>query len=81
LAGVGVHRRLYWRVFRDHGALLLVIGIALALGSWWGLLAVVVMVPALVWRLLDEERFLRKNLPGYDDYSNHIRYRLVPFVY
>jgi protein-S-isoprenylcysteine O-methyltransferase Ste14 len=63
------------------GALLLVLGIPLALGSWWGLVTVVPTVAGLVWRLLDEERFLAANLPGYSDYMRKVRYRLVPFVW
>src|SRR5262249_36228750 len=45
------------------GGLLLVIGTPLALGSYWGLPAIAVMMPLLLWRLYDEERFLSKNLP------------------
>jgi len=38
-------------------------------------------VPALIWRLIDEEKFLCKNLPGYTEYANKVKYRLIPFVY
>jgi protein-S-isoprenylcysteine O-methyltransferase Ste14 len=47
------------------GALLLLTAIPLALGSWLGVLLVVPFFPVLVWRILDEENFLRKNLAGY----------------
>ena len=57
------------------------VGIPLALGSWWGLLVIVLMMPALIWRLLDEEKFLAKNLPGYSEYRNKVKYRLLPFVW
>jgi protein-S-isoprenylcysteine O-methyltransferase Ste14 len=63
------------------GSLPLVIGTPLALGSWWGLSALIVFFPALIWRLLDEERFLRKNLRGYTEYTDKVRYRLVPYVW
>ena len=63
------------------GALPLLIGTPLALGSWWGLLALVLFMPALIWRLVDEEQFLHKNLPGYTEYSQKVRYRLIPFVW
>jgi protein-S-isoprenylcysteine O-methyltransferase Ste14 len=46
------------------GAFFMLLGIPLALGSWWGLLPLAAMSPALVWRLLDEEKLLEKNLPG-----------------
>ena len=63
------------------GVLPLLIGTPLALGSWWGLGALIFFMPALIWRLLDEERFLHKNLPGYTEYTRKVRYRLVPFVW
>ncbi len=60
------------------GDLLLIVGTPLALGSWWGLVFVVLMFPALAWRILDEERLLRRDLPGYAEYMRKVRYRLVP---
>jgi protein-S-isoprenylcysteine O-methyltransferase Ste14 len=63
------------------GALVMLIGMPLALGSWWGLLLLLVIVPVLIWRLLDEERFLRANLSGYAEYARQARYRLVPHVW
>jgi protein-S-isoprenylcysteine O-methyltransferase Ste14 len=53
----------------------------LALGSYWGLLVIAVMTPALIWRLLDEERYLARNLPGYTEYCARTPYRLIPFVW
>lgn len=63
------------------GALVMLAGMPLALGSWWGLLALVVMLPALIWRLLDEESFLAGHLAGYSAYRSRVPYRLVPFVW
>jgi len=63
------------------GALVMLLGVPLALGSWWGLLAVVPIALVIVWRLLDEERFLARNLPGYSEYRNKVKYRLVPLVW
>jgi hypothetical protein len=45
---------------------LLFIGTPLALGSYWGLLAFVAALPAPIWRLWDEEKFLSKNLQGHE---------------
>ena len=56
-------------------------GLSIALGSWWGLLAIIPLVLAVIWRLLDEEIFLAKNLEGYVEYKNKVKYRLVPFVW
>lgn len=60
---------------------LYVLGTPLALGSWWGLVVAALMIPLLVWRLVDEERMLAAQLPGYTDYQQRIRRRLVPFVW
>jgi protein-S-isoprenylcysteine O-methyltransferase Ste14 len=57
------------------------VGTPLALGSWWGLAGVAVMLPFLIWRLLDEERLLARRLPGYREYQQRVRYRLVPGVW
>jgi protein-S-isoprenylcysteine O-methyltransferase Ste14 len=62
-------------------AVVLMLGVPLALGSWWGLVLVVSGVAVLVWRILDEERFLSDNLAGYTDYKNRVRFRLVPLVW
>ena len=63
------------------GSLPMLIGIPLALGSYWGLLALAAMMPALIWRLLDEERFLAKNLPGYREYCAKVRSRMIPGIF
>jgi protein-S-isoprenylcysteine O-methyltransferase Ste14 len=62
-------------------AFLYLIGTPLALGSYWGLLAFVLMVPVLIWRLFDEEKFLAKNLPGYTEYQKKVAHRLVPHIW
>jgi protein-S-isoprenylcysteine O-methyltransferase Ste14 len=56
-------------------------GTPLALGSLWGFVPLALMIPVLIWRLLDEERFLAKNLSGYTDYQSRVRHRLIPFVW
>ena len=53
----------------------------LALGSYWGLLVMLAIVPALAWRLIDEERYLKQHLPGYADYCTRVRYRLIPGIW
>jgi protein-S-isoprenylcysteine O-methyltransferase Ste14 len=60
------------------GALLLALCTPLALGSSLSLLLVIPMLPILAWRLLDEERVLTRDLPGYVDYCRRVRYRLIP---
>jgi protein-S-isoprenylcysteine O-methyltransferase Ste14 len=63
------------------GALILLVGTPLALGSWWGVLTIIPITAVIVWRLLDEERFLAKSLQGYVEYEHKVKYRLVPFFW
>lgn len=63
------------------GAILVFIGAPFALGSWWGLLLTPVFVAWFAWRLLNEETFLRANLPGYEQYIHTVRYRLAPLIW
>jgi protein-S-isoprenylcysteine O-methyltransferase Ste14 len=62
-------------------ASLYLLGTPLALGSRWGLIPIFVMMPFLIWRLLDEESLLARSLPGYTAYQQRVRRRLVPFVW
>jgi protein-S-isoprenylcysteine O-methyltransferase Ste14 len=62
-------------------ALPMFVAMPLALGSWWGLLPFLAIVPAIIWRLLDEERFLVAHLHGYARYRESVRYRLIPGVW
>ena len=62
-------------------ASLYLIGTPLALGSFWGFLALAAMMPFLIWRLYDEESFLARNLSGYTKYQKKVRYRLVPLIW
>jgi protein-S-isoprenylcysteine O-methyltransferase Ste14 len=63
------------------GAIWLFVGMPLALGSWWSLALILPLVPVLLWRLLDEEKILQRDLPGYTDYMRRVRARLVPLVW
>jgi protein-S-isoprenylcysteine O-methyltransferase Ste14 len=62
-------------------ASLYLFGTPLALGSYWALVPIVAMMPFLIWRLLDEERFLSRKLSGYSEYQKRVPYRLVPFLW
>ena len=62
-------------------ASLYLVGTPLALGSLWGLAAIPATLPFLIWRLYDEERLLAQRLPGYAEYQQRVRHRLVPFVW
>jgi protein-S-isoprenylcysteine O-methyltransferase Ste14 len=62
-------------------ALVMLLGIPVALGSWWGVLVLAAILPALAWRLVDEERVLVRDLDGYAQYRRKVRWRLIPFVW
>ncbi len=63
------------------GALLMLLATPVALGSLWGMLVAVAFCGVIVARLLNEEKYLSTNLPGYDAYRQKVRYRLLPFVW
>jgi protein-S-isoprenylcysteine O-methyltransferase Ste14 len=63
------------------GNVVLMIGIPLALGSYWGLLFVIPGLAVLATRILDEEKVLTQQLAGYRDYAQRVHYRLVPYVW
>lgn len=62
-------------------ALIMTVGMPLALGSGWGLVILVPTLAAIIVRLLDEERFLTKHLAGYVEYMERVPHRLAPFVW
>ena len=57
------------------------VGIPLALGSYWGLLFVIPGLLVLVFRIRDEEEVLTGELDGYREYTRRVRYRLVPYIW
>ena len=63
------------------GIFLFNVGIALWLESYAAAIATLVPMSVLALRILFEERFLRRELNGYEDYTRRVRYRLVPFVW
>ncbi len=63
------------------GFVIMMVGMPLALGSYWGLLFVIPSVAALVFRIVDEEKLLTKELAGYNEYAERVRYRLMPNVW
>lgn len=63
------------------GSLLMLLSVPLILGSYIGLFAFLLLIPFYVFRLLNEEKVLRQELPGYPEYCARIRYHLVPYVW
>jgi protein-S-isoprenylcysteine O-methyltransferase Ste14 len=59
----------------------MMIAIPVALGEWRWTLLIIPFSFVLAWRLLDEERILDRDLPGYTEYMRRVRYRLIPHVW
>jgi protein-S-isoprenylcysteine O-methyltransferase Ste14 len=56
-------------------------GISLSLGSYWGLLPVAVVGVGVVARTALEDRVLQRELSGYREYAEQVRYRILPRVW
>ncbi len=63
------------------GGLIVMAGMPLALGSYWGLLTIIPGVAIFAARIADEEKALRQELEGYDEYTQKVHYRLLPGVW
>jgi protein-S-isoprenylcysteine O-methyltransferase Ste14 len=63
------------------GGVLIILATPLALGSLWAFVCAMLLCGVIAARLLDEERYLSKNLPGYEQYCRKVRYRLLPHVW
>jgi protein-S-isoprenylcysteine O-methyltransferase Ste14 len=63
------------------GAAVYLVGLAFALSSYWTLIAAVLVILGLIWRLFDEEALLMRELPGYVEYCAKVRWHLIPGVF
>jgi len=63
------------------GAVLMLLFMSPALGSWWALPGFLLVIPLIVLRLLNEEKMLVRDLPGYSDYCLSTRSRLLPLLW
>jgi protein-S-isoprenylcysteine O-methyltransferase Ste14 len=63
------------------GALVMFLFTPVALGSFWGVLGAFPLIVLIIFRLLDEEKFLAEHLSGYKEYCNTTRYRLIPRIW
>jgi protein-S-isoprenylcysteine O-methyltransferase Ste14 len=74
-----------WYGFVRHpmyfGNVIMMVGVPLALGSYWGLLIVVAGLVVLALRINDEEALLSQELAGYREYMQKVHYRLMPYVW
>ncbi len=63
------------------GNVIMMVGIPLALGSYWGLVFVIPGLIVFASRIRDEEKLLQKDLDGYREYTQKVRYRLAPCMW
>ena len=63
------------------GMVVLYVVSPVVLGSWWAVIPSLVIIPVIVFRILDEEKALEQELPGYVEYKQKVKYRLIPFVW
>jgi protein-S-isoprenylcysteine O-methyltransferase Ste14 len=63
------------------GGVTLIVFTPLAMGSYWGIWCSIGLTAVIVIRLLEEEKFLNKNLIGYKEYCDHTKYRLIPGIW
>lgn len=61
--------------------ILLFLMIPLVLGSWYALIAFAFYPAIIIVRLTDEEELLCRELPGYTQYKQKVKYRIIPFVW
>jgi protein-S-isoprenylcysteine O-methyltransferase Ste14 len=79
LASSGLYRLVRHPMYAAN--LILMVGIPLALGSYWGILLLIPGLLVLMFRILDEEKLLNQELAGYSEYTQRVRYRLMPYVW
>jgi protein-S-isoprenylcysteine O-methyltransferase Ste14 len=63
------------------GVILMGLAIPPALGSWWALAPGLAIAVTFVLRTAQEDAVLQRELPGYAEYAQQVRYRLLPGVW
>lgn len=63
------------------GGLIFTIGTPLLLGSFWGLFPAIITIILLSGRTYMEDKTLKTELPGYNDYAQRVKYRLIPYIW
>lgn len=63
------------------GAMVMILLTPIALGSWRSVPVFLLYIPLIAWRIVNEEKVLLRDLPGYREYCQKRRYRLLPFVW
>lgn len=63
------------------GGVLFMLASGVALGSWWSILPMALVIVTLIRRTMLEDAMLRERLEGYAEYAANVRYRLIPGVW
>jgi len=63
------------------GSILMFLFTPLALGSWWALIVFIFLPIILIIRIYNEESVLLRDLSGYKEYCEKVRYRLIPYIW
>ena len=61
--------------------ILFYIGTVLVFPTWWNMVAGLLVVLAYMLKTKEQEHFLAKNLPGYQDYQKRVSYLLIPHIW
>ena len=61
--------------------ILMFLAMPLVMGSWWAFLVMIPYVLAIVTRIKDEEMLLTKELEGYQEYKEKVRWKLIPYIW
>ncbi len=63
------------------GAVIMYAAMPIALGSYWALIFYLPIIPILVFRILNEEKVLSRDLEGYKEYCKKVKYRMIPGIW
>ncbi len=63
------------------GNIIMMLAMPVALGSWAAVPFLLLYIPIIIARILNEEKVLLRDLPGYDEYCRVTRYRLIPKIW
>lgn len=63
------------------GVMIMYLMYPLALGSYWTVIPSLLIIPLLVIRVLNEEEVLARELKGYQEYMQKVKYRLIPGIW
>ena len=61
--------------------LVLFLSMPLVLGSLYSFIIMLVYIPIIAKRIRNEEKVLEEGLPGYKDYKQKVKYKVIPFIW